>query len=187
MANRSGHQLNATRGAMIALCALATIVGAGSSGFAGKYFEEKEPGQQLAASESDAVVYIIRSTHMGALIHFWTFADEQLLGVTHGKCWNVARLPAGTHVLWAKAENVTAITLTVEAGKVYYIHQVVVPGFGRARTRLAPIDEAEGMKLLAKIDRQLVLTDEARSKGAEISAEHLELARKRAAAKEQDQ
>jgi hypothetical protein len=56
----------------------------------------------------------------------------------------------GKHVLWSKSENVDALEMTFEAGKTYYIHQQVQMGWGRARTKIEPLSDAEGADKLAK-------------------------------------
>jgi hypothetical protein len=147
--------------------------------WAGKYFDQKEPVEYLQPTPSDAVVYILRTTRMGGLIHFWTFDSETLVGVTHGKSWNVVRMAPGTHLLWAKAENVAVLPLNLHAGETYFVHQQVLPGFGKARTQLELVDRAQGEEWLREIKRQLVVTPEAIEKGREIANRLLELARRR--------
>lgn len=167
--------------------ALFAALAATSAVHAGKYSSEVEPPTRAESRSDTAAVYFLRTTSMGGLIYFWTFADEQFLGVTRSKSYFTAQLPPGEHVLWAKAENVAAVKLTVEAGRTYYVNERVVPGFGKARVRLEVVDAAEGEKALKKIKRQLVATDEAKAKAPELAKRLVSLARKRAAGDESEQ
>jgi hypothetical protein len=170
-------------GGLVLAAALATT----SAVHAGKYSSEVEPPTRAESRSDSAAVYFLRTTSMGGLIYFWTFADEEFVGVTRGKSYFTAQLAPGEHVLWSKAENVAAVNLTVEAGRTYYVIERVVPGFGKARVRLDVVDAAEGEKALKKIKRQLVATDEAKAKAPELVKRHVTLARKRAAGDESEQ
>lgn len=166
--------------------ALAAALATTSVGYAGKYSREVEPPTHAEPSSDRALVYFLRTTSMGALVYFWTFADEQFLGVTRGKSYFATELAPGQHILWSKAENISAVALTVEAGHTYYVVERVVPGFAKARVGLDVVDAATGEKSLKKIKRQLTATDEAKAKAPELVARYVNLARKRAAGDESE-
>lgn len=153
--------------------------------WAGKYSVEKEEKKTLEPSSDSAVVYILRPGAAGAVIYFWAFADEQLLAITRGRGYAVTQLAPGTYTIWIRAENVSAATLKVEAGKTYYVKETVLLGWGKARARVEMIDETEGKKWLAEIDKVSEPTEEGLEKAKEIAKEYLPLAREKAAKKDQ--
>ena len=81
-------------------------------------------------------------------------------------------------MFWSKSENVDAVELDVEAGKIYYIQQHVRGGAFRARTKLEVLDEAEGERLLAKCKKYGIITDKGIEKGQEIVRKHKEATQK---------
>jgi hypothetical protein len=92
----------------------------------------------------------VRPAFLGLAIKMWAFADEQFLGVTKGKNYAYAYVTPGEHVFWSRAENVNAIKVKVDAGKIYYLQQHVAPGAWKAAVELEVLDEEEAKKLLKK-------------------------------------
>ena len=151
---------------------------------AGTYAVKDENVERIAPDERHAVVYLLRTTNLGAVVYFWTFADEALLGITRGKCYAASPLAPGDYTIWSRAENVSAIRLRVEAGRTYFLKQVVLPGFGKARVRLEVLSAAEGEAALGKLRKISRPTDEGREEATSIAARLLDLARRRAAGEE---
>jgi hypothetical protein len=125
---------------------------------------EPEPGR--------ALIFVVRPTSLGAAIKSFFFMDDEVLGVNRGSSYFFAQVPPGQHVFWSKSENVDALELQVEAGKIYYIQQHVQMGGFRARTRLEVLAEAAGKEALAKCKKHGTLTEKGRAKGREHVAEH---------------
>jgi hypothetical protein len=149
--------------------AAATLITA-SSALADDFESTKEaPNPTLGPGE--AGVYIMRPAGMGMAISFWAFVDETLIGVTKGNSYTFAAVPAGEHLLWSSSGNVSAINVTLEAGKFYYFEQKVKMGGLKARVSLEPMAEADARESFGK-EKYTTLTDEGRAKGAEELAEH---------------
>jgi hypothetical protein len=128
-----------------------------------------------------ALIYIVRPTSAGTAIRMWAFADDSVLALTKGDTYAFAYLEPGDHLFWSRAENVSALTATVEAGKTYYLKQSVRMGGLKARVRLEIIDETEGQEMLAKCGHHSTLTDAGKARAAEIAAEKLAVAQEKAA------
>jgi len=128
-----------------------------------------------------ALIYIVRPTSAGTAIRMWVFADDTVLGLTKGDTYASAYVEPGEHLFWSRAENVSALTATVEAGKTYYLKQNVRMGGLKARVKLEILDETEGHEMLAKCGHHSTLTEAGRARAAEIAAEKLAVAKEKAA------
>lgn len=133
-------------------------------------------------SSDAATIYIVRPAFVGKAIKMWSFCDETPLGANRGKHYHFATVPPGTHVFWSRAENVSALELTVEAGKTYYLKQNVRIGGLKARVKLIVVTEQEGEEAIAK-SKFTQLTDEGKTRAAEIAAEKYQVAVEKAAAR----
>ena len=107
----------------------------------------------------------------------WAFADDQFLGVTHGYNYTFAQVPTGEHVLWSKSENISAIRITLEAGKTYYMRQRVRMGLFRAATLVEIVDEKDTEKMFKKCS-YVTATEAAEAKAKKYIDKKLEEARK---------
>ncbi len=134
-------------------------------------------------TEDMALVYIIRPSKLGWAIKFWTFADDQILGVTKGKCYTYALVPEGEHLFWAKAEDTSTLEMEVVGGRTYYLKQTARMGFNKARVNLSITNEAEAQETFEKAP-YISLTDAGRARGAEIVANRHERAKTKEGKKE---
>ena len=128
-----------------------------------------------------ASVYIVRPAKMGMAIRMWAFADDTVLGLTKGDTYAHAYLEPGEYTFWSRAENVSAVKKTVEAGKTYYFKQKVKMGGLKARVSVEFLSDAEGQEVLDKCASYSKLTDAGRARAAEIAAEKQEVADEKAA------
>lgn len=170
---------------MLATALTAVMVLAGSTCLAGDYYtKHKKSGTTFGEPMHDkALVYMIRAATMGMAIRTWSFYDDELIGVTRGRGYSFAHVPPGERLLWAKAENTSALTVNLEAGKTYYFKQKILPGLGKARVKLVPIDEATAAKMLRKCG-WAEPTPEGRRQAAEIVANRLDRAERKSAKRE---
>ena len=120
-------------------------------------------------TEDAAVVYVVRPAMMGKAVKIWAFAGESPIGANKGKHYTFATVPPGKHVFWARAENVSALEMEVEAGKTYYLKQGVRMGGMKARVKLMVVDETEGEEAIKKC-KYTQLTGEGEARAAEIIA-----------------
>lgn len=162
--------------AILVLLAAAVSLGHAADLFT-KHKGDKRQGEPTAES---ALVYVFRPASMGAAIKTWTFADDQLLGVTRAKGYVFGLVPPGRRLFWSKAENTSAFELDVEAGKTYYLKTAIRPGLAKARVKLVRISEKEARKHLRKCS-YCEPTAEGRARAAEIAANRLERAMEKAA------
>lgn len=133
--------------------------------------DKHEGAPTVTAGAGEAIVYFMRPASLGLAINFYAFVDETLIGVTKGNTYTYGVVPAGEHIVWSTSGNVTAIKVTLEAGKTYYFEQKVKMGGIKARVSLIPMAEAEALEQIAK-DPWTSLTDEGKEKGAEHLAEN---------------
>lgn len=128
-----------------------------------------------------ASVYIVRPAKMGMAIRMWAFADDTALGLTKGDTYAHAYLEPGEYTFWSRAENVSAVNHTVEAGKIYYFKQQVKMGGLKARVSVEFLSDAEGQEVLDKCASFSILTDVGKVRAAEIAAEKRATADEKAA------
>jgi hypothetical protein len=103
-------------------------------------------------SPDKALIYIIRDTMLGNAIQTKLAVDGQWVGVNKGNNYFFISVTPGTHYFCSRAENHSAIELTVEAGKTYYLHQEVEMGIMKARTKLEVMDADKALKKLPKLN-----------------------------------
>ncbi len=175
-------------GKMIRCCLIAGILCFGSAPLvAGELFTVEKQTRMAEAKDGHATIYVVRPAMVGKAIKFWAFCDDTPLGVTKGKTYTFGHVPAGKHVFWAKAENVSALEMGVEAGKTYYLQQKARMGGMKARVKLIQLSEEEGQAALAKCGKYTSLTAEGEARGLELAGEYLARAREKAAACDADE
>jgi hypothetical protein len=103
---------------------------------------------KVVEDSSKGRIYVMRPATVGAAISMEVSDDGKIVGSTgpHGfLCWE--REP-GDAVISSKAENTSAVKVSVQAGKVNYIFQHMAMGLLIARNRLDVVSEDEGKKVL---------------------------------------
>jgi hypothetical protein len=111
---------------------------------------EKEQ-QTLPQQPADkALIYVIRPTHLGALIQTKLAVDTKWVGINRADNYFYFTLEPGTHYFCSQAENHSLLSLVVEAGKTYYLQQKIRMGLMKAQNDLQVLDAEEGKKGLAK-------------------------------------
>lgn len=104
------------------------------------------------APADKAMIYVMRTTMLGYKIHSKLAVDGEWMGVNRGKTYFFFTIESGEHYFCSEAENQSYLTLTVEAGKTYYLQQQVKPGIFKARTELVIMSEEQGKKKLAEVN-----------------------------------
>lgn len=153
------------------LCCVLLVAAVATGGDKDDYAIREKKTVRPEALPDKALVYVVRPASMGSAIRMWAFADDTVLGLTKGHTYATASLEPGTYIFWARAENVSAVEHTVEAGTTYYLKLAVRMGGLKARVSVEFLDDAEGQKSLAKCGRYSTLTDAGRARAAEIVAE----------------
>jgi hypothetical protein len=91
-------------------------------------------------SADKALVYVMRPTMFGMAIQTKLAVDGDWKGVNRGNTYFYFTLPPGEHYFCSTAENKSVLTLSVEAGKTYYLQQGIRPGFIKAQNELEVMD-----------------------------------------------
>lgn len=169
-------------------CVISLMLGLGSGPLAaGELFTVEKETRMAEAKSGHATIYVVRPAMVGKAIKFWAFSDDTPIGVTKGKTYTFGHVPAGKHVFWSKAENVSALEIEVEAGKTYYLWQKARMGGMKARVKLTEATEAEGKAALEKAGKYTSLTGEGETRAKEIAGEYLARAREKAAERAADE
>jgi len=104
--------------------------------------------KSLKPIEGKAIVYIIRSSSLGALIKIGVECDGQNIGATKSKQYLYAILDPGMHTFSSKTETRASLNVTLEAGKIYYINQKIKMGLVVARVGLELMNDSDGRMAL---------------------------------------
>jgi hypothetical protein len=95
-----------------------------------------------------AMIYVLRPTMAGNKIQTKVAVDGEWKGVNRGNNYLYFPLSPGEHYVCSKAENRSVMTITVEAGKIYYLQQHITMGVLKARNSVELMKEEEGKKKL---------------------------------------
>jgi hypothetical protein len=106
--------------------------------------------KSFAAVADKAVVYIYRDERIGAAIKMPLMVDNKNVADTVARSYIRLELSAGNHEIVSKAENESNLTLSAEAGKVYYVWQEVKMGLMFARSKLQLMPEEKGQASVKK-------------------------------------
>lgn len=74
-----------------------------------------------APSEGKAVIYILRTSSLGALMNFRFYEGNKYLGKFNGTNYLRYECNPGKSLFWVRAENVDFIETDLEAGKIYLV------------------------------------------------------------------
>lgn len=91
----------------------------------------------IKASADKALLVILRTTRYGGGKVIDNFVDGKFIGQTRSKSYFVAQIDPGVHYIISQAENQGSAKINFEAGKTYFLTQLIFPGFWSARTGFA--------------------------------------------------
>jgi hypothetical protein len=112
--------------------------------------EYPKEAPQPVPQEGKAIVFFIRPAFVGLAIPFYQYANEQLVGITKGKCYFFCYASPGESTFRLHAENNSEVKVNIEAGKIYYFQQEVLAGIGKARGDLLPLSATEAASMMEK-------------------------------------
>jgi hypothetical protein len=110
------------------------------SGCASTGFSEVE---SLAAPSDQALIFFYRTGSGGGAIKFHVHdmnGDPVGYLGQSGDSFSII-VPPGTHRYWSRAARVNEVSLTVEAGKIYYVKATVNMGFAVGRPVLEQVNK----------------------------------------------
>ena len=158
---------------------IATAVLVSASTAMGQYAQVVETPPILEVSESEAIVYFVRSARMAGEIDFWAFVDDTLIGVTRATSYVVGKASAGEHVVWSRNGNVSALRIELEAGETYYFRQNVLISWPGGHVKLELMDTVKAKNVISRLQYK-ELTREGVEGGHEVLAANYEEAVDRA-------
>lgn len=91
-------------------------------------------------------VYIYRNESMGAAIKMNVELDGQSIGQTAANTYLYKEVAPGKHTFTSKAENDSSVEIDAAPGTLLYLWQEVKMGILGARSKLQPVDQAQGQK-----------------------------------------
>lgn len=83
---------------------------------------------EIKAIPDKAVLVIIRGTRFNSGTEVPNYLDGKFIGFTIGKSYFITQVEPGIHYIVSQAENRGCARLNFEAGKIYYLLQVLYPG-----------------------------------------------------------
>lgn len=108
-------------------------------------------------SEGKAVIYFVRTSHVGAIINFKYYDGSKYLGKFSGRNYIRYECEPGKHTFWASSENLDFIEADVKAGSIYFIEAKARMGMIKASVKLFPVDR-NSEKQLKKINKVIKRT-----------------------------
>ncbi|MCK5809351.1 DUF2846 domain-containing protein [bacterium] len=89
----------------------------------------------LKASADKALLVVSRTTSYGGSMIIDNFVDQKFIGQTQSKSYFVAQIDPGVHYIISRAENRGCAKVNFEAGKTYFLNNIVMMGMWGARTK----------------------------------------------------
>jgi hypothetical protein len=107
--------------------------------------EDKDVAAKSFAPKADkASVYVYRNETMGAAIKMPVVLNGKLVGDTASMTYFLLEVAPGTHELVSKGENDSALSLSVQGGRNYFVWQEMKMGLFGPRSLLQLVDEGTG-------------------------------------------
>jgi len=130
---------------MIASAVLATVAlfsGCASVPLASSATDSKS--KEFQPLPDRASVYIYRNENFGAAISMTVSLNKLTLGQTAAETYFHVNVPPGRYTVESISENVSSVTLNLDAGKNYFVWQEVKMGMWSGRSALQQVDDAKG-------------------------------------------
>jgi hypothetical protein len=111
----------------------------------------------VSNEDENALVYVYRNDeHFGSHISFYVYVnnpnDNQMLaGFTKGNQYIYFFLKPGKYTIFSKADNIDKINLKVNAGKIYCIKQIPLPGI-KAANEIKIVRNEEAKNVINKYE-----------------------------------
>jgi len=98
-------------------------------------------------SENKAVIYIMRTSGLGAVMNFRFFDGEKFLGKFKDKNYLRYECEPGEHLFWVKAENTDYLEANLLADKIYIVEANAVMGAFSAGVKFNILDFNDDRKM----------------------------------------
>jgi hypothetical protein len=114
-------------------------------------FTDKKSHPTPPPPEGKAILYVVRPTMFGNQYQTKLGINGKWVGINRGNNYFWVILEPGTYHLCSQLENKATASITVEAGKTYYVQQKIqAGGFAKARNSLTLLTHEEGGIALGK-------------------------------------
>jgi hypothetical protein len=97
-----------------------------------------------------AILYVLRPSNAGSRIQTRFAVNGSWVGANYGTNYFFLALDPGEHFLCSQAEDRSALALTVQPGKAYYLQQTVTTGMMKSRSSLDIVSDQDGQEGLTK-------------------------------------
>ena len=95
-------------------------------------------------SPDKAVIYIYRDEYAAYYVFMGILVDKQPIARTVSWSYLRLELSPGHHEITSRAEKDNEFAFQAEAGKLYFLRQVVMPGIKLPRSKLVSVSENDG-------------------------------------------
>jgi hypothetical protein len=114
---------------------------------------EKSTSAQIPEPDPDKglVVFYRVANFKGGAVRFNVQHSDGVIGTLTSGSYLYKYLEPGQHTFWSQVISQDSITLTVEAGKIYYVEGETKLGIYAGRPRFTQVSEAQAQADLAKL------------------------------------
>jgi len=106
--------------------------------------DQDAQAKKFTPNPDKASLYIYRNEIMGAGVHMDVDLNGRKIGETVAQSYFELNLNPGVYNIVSHAENDSELSMTLEAGKNYFVWQETKMGFLYARNKLQQVDDATG-------------------------------------------
>lgn len=106
--------------------------------------ESDATSKTFATQNNKGSIYIYRNENFGGAIPMEVTINGKLIGHTAAKTYFHFNVDPGEYKIESHAENVSSLTLPVQASETYFIWQEVKMGVWKARSNLQQVEKSIG-------------------------------------------
>jgi hypothetical protein len=115
--------------------------------------DEDAKAKSFVVQKDRSSIYVYRNESLGGAIPITVALDGKVAGQSAMQTYFLFEVDPGTHEVTSISENTSAVKLSTEAGKAYYVWQEVKMGMWMARSQLQEVDDQTGRKGVAECKR----------------------------------
>lgn len=134
--------------ALLAILVVAVLCGCAKTPSRSEYTEMNAAPQIEADTDSGIVYFLRESAFFGGGISYYIWEDTQKIGLLRSGSYFAHKATVGQHTYWAETESKAFVTLTVDAGKIYYVVGSVGMGMLAGRPTLEIVTEPVAKALM---------------------------------------
>ncbi len=137
---------------LILLVCCAFLAGCGAMPKKGEFVEGGTPPVLQADGESALITFLRESAFVGGGVSYYIYEDGKVIGALKSGTWFLHKASPGQHTYMAETESKSIVSLTLEAGKNYYVLGGVTMGVLAGRPELKESTEQYAKPLLKDLD-----------------------------------